>query len=113
MTWPRGSLSAALRVLALTLALALAVLGGAAVRTTVRPSSCPRVSQAGDSVVLHYTGARSPLPHLPHTLGRLQATGETFDTSYERGEPITVQLGAGEMIEARCGRCCACGADAR
>src|SRR3954447_20172338 len=41
---------------------------------------------AGDTVVLHYVGVRS-------------ADGKEFDNSYDRGKPITVTLGAGQVIE--------------
>jgi len=40
----------------------------------------------GDTVVLHYVGVRS-------------ADGKEFDNSYDRGKPITVTLGAGQVIE--------------
>ncbi|MEX0846496.1 MAG: FKBP-type peptidyl-prolyl cis-trans isomerase [Ilumatobacteraceae bacterium] len=39
----------------------------------------------GDTVVVHYVGVRS-------------ADGTEFDNSYDRGEPITVTLGAGQVI---------------
>lgn len=35
----------------------------------------------GDKLIVHYVGVRS-------------ATGEEFDNSYDRGEPLEVQLGA-------------------
>lgn len=39
----------------------------------------------GDTVVVHYVGVRT-------------ATGEEFDNSYDRGTPIDVSLGAGQVI---------------
>ena len=41
---------------------------------------------AGDQVVVHYLGVRSK-------------DGKEFDNSYDRGEPFTVDLGAGKVIK--------------
>ena len=40
----------------------------------------------GDKLIVHYVGVRS-------------ATGEEFDNSYDRGEPLEVQLGANRVIQ--------------
>jgi peptidylprolyl isomerase len=45
-----------------------------------------REAQAGDTIVAHFTGVRSE-------------TGERFDTSYERGEPLQFPLGRGGVIQ--------------
>ena len=44
------------------------------------------VAQVGDGVVVHYVGV-------------LSADGTEFDNSYDRGEPFTVNLGAGGVIQ--------------
>ena len=41
---------------------------------------------AGDQVIVHYLGVRS-------------TDGKEFDNSYDRGEPFTVDLGAGKVIK--------------
>ena len=42
-------------------------------------------AKVGDSVVVHYVGVRS-------------ADGTEFDNSYDRGQPFTLTLGAGQVI---------------
>ncbi len=44
-----------------------------------------RAAEVGDTVVVHYVGVRS-------------VNGEEFDNSYDRGDPLTVQLGTGSVI---------------
>ncbi len=44
-----------------------------------------REATAGDVVVVHYTGWAG-------------STGEKFDSSHDRGQPITFELGAGRVI---------------
>src|SRR5580658_5200267 len=51
----------------------------------VKPGSGP-AAKAGDSVDVHY-------------IGRLYAGGTQFDSSYDRGQPITFTIGAGNMIK--------------
>jgi peptidylprolyl isomerase len=41
---------------------------------------------AGDTISVHYVGV-------------LSTDGTEFDNSYDRGEPITIVLGAGQVIE--------------
>jgi peptidylprolyl isomerase len=43
------------------------------------------VAQAGDNVRVHYVGVA-------------YSTGEEFDASWDRGEPLAFQLGAGRVI---------------
>jgi peptidylprolyl isomerase len=43
------------------------------------------VASAGDRVTVHYVGVA-------------HSTGEEFDASWNRGEPLTFQLGAGQVI---------------
>jgi peptidylprolyl isomerase len=43
------------------------------------------VAKAGDRVQVHYVGVA-------------YSTGEEFDSSYERGDPLEFQLGAGRVI---------------
>ena len=42
-------------------------------------------AEAGDQISVHYVGVDAK-------------TGKEFDSSYERGEPFTLQLGAGQVI---------------
>ena len=44
-----------------------------------------RVASAGDRVTVHYVGVA-------------HSTGEEFDASWDRGEPLSFQLGAGQVI---------------
>ena len=44
-----------------------------------------RVASAGDRVTVHYVGVA-------------HSTGEEFDASWNRGEPLSFQLGAGQVI---------------
>ncbi|HXC85599.1 MAG TPA: FKBP-type peptidyl-prolyl cis-trans isomerase [Trebonia sp.] len=44
-----------------------------------------RVASAGDRVAVHYVGVA-------------HSTGEEFDASWNRGEPLSFQLGAGQVI---------------
>jgi hypothetical protein len=48
--------------------------------------ACDKKAQAGDTVAVHYTG-------------KLQSTGKVFDSSLERGQPITFELGSGRVIQ--------------
>ena len=43
------------------------------------------VASAGDRVAVHYVGVA-------------HSTGEEFDASWDRGEPLSFQLGAGQVI---------------
>jgi peptidylprolyl isomerase len=43
------------------------------------------VASAGDRVTVHYVGVA-------------HSTGEQFDASWDRGEPLSFQLGAGQVI---------------
>ena len=43
------------------------------------------VAKAGDRVLVHYVGVA-------------YSTGEEFDSSYDRGDPLEFQLGAGRVI---------------
>jgi peptidylprolyl isomerase len=43
------------------------------------------VAKAGDQVQVHYVGVA-------------YSTGEEFDSSYDRGDPLEFQLGAGRVI---------------
>ena len=45
------------------------------------------VASAGDRVTVHYVGVA-------------HSTGEEFDASWDRGEPLSFQLGAGQVIAA-------------
>ncbi|RMD44203.1 hypothetical protein DV735_g897, partial [Chaetothyriales sp. CBS 134920] len=47
---------------------------------------CNRKSREGDQISVHYVGT-------------LHETGEQFDASYNRGQPLKFQLGAGRVIK--------------
>ncbi|EIW82835.1 hypothetical protein CONPUDRAFT_163903 [Coniophora puteana RWD-64-598 SS2] len=55
------------------------------VDTTYLPSSCPQKTKSGDTIQVQYTG-------------RLYHNDKVFDSSYDRGEPFEVMLGAGRVI---------------
>eukprot|EP01122_Echinamoeba_exundans_P002830 TRINITY_DN12818_c0_g1_i1.p1 TRINITY_DN12818_c0_g1~~TRINITY_DN12818_c0_g1_i1.p1 ORF type:complete len:196 (+),score=58.60 TRINITY_DN12818_c0_g1_i1:41-628(+) len=48
--------------------------------------ACDKKAQPGDTVAVHYTG-------------KLQSNGKVFDSSRERGQPITFELGSGRVIQ--------------
>ncbi|GAB0139010.1 hypothetical protein EsDP_00007229 [Epichloe bromicola] len=47
---------------------------------------CDRKTQKGDQISMHYKGT-------------LSGTGEKFDASYDRGQPLKFTLGAGQVIQ--------------
>jgi len=51
-----------------------------------KPSTCTRKTKNGDTVSMHYKGSLD------------NASGRQFDSSYDRNEPITFQLGKGQVI---------------
>jgi len=54
--------------------------------TYLPPGDCPVTSQKGDQIHVHYTG-------------KLWSTGEKFDSSYDRGQPLPLKLGTGQVIQ--------------
>jgi FK506-binding protein 2 len=50
------------------------------------PSECPVKAQTGDSIKVHYTGT-------------LLANGNKFDSSHDRGQPLPLTLGVGQVIK--------------
>lgn len=55
------------------------------IETTFMPDDCPHKARTGDTIQVHYTGT-------------LFADGKKFDSSLNRGEPISLTLGAGQVI---------------
>merc|ERR1712019_203175 len=51
-----------------------------------RVEDCPMKSRKGDKLSMHYRGT-------------LHADGSEFDSSYERGEPLSFTLGSGQVIK--------------
>ncbi|KAJ7510083.1 hypothetical protein B0H11DRAFT_1957538 [Mycena galericulata] len=54
--------------------------------TTYLPEDCPAKAQKGDSIKVHYTGT-------------LFSTGDKFDSSLDRGSPLPLTLGVGQVIK--------------
>jgi len=50
------------------------------------PSECPAKARKGDSIQVHYTGT-------------LLADGNKFDSSVDRGQPLPLTLGVGQVIK--------------
>lgn len=55
------------------------------IHNTFKPENCDRKAKATDVITLHYKGT-------------LQETGHVFDSSYERQEPFSFQIGIGQVI---------------
>ncbi|KAJ7116055.1 hypothetical protein C8R44DRAFT_628833 [Mycena epipterygia] len=56
------------------------------IETTHLPEDCPAKAQKGDSIQVHYTGT-------------LFSTGAKFDSSLDRGSPLPLTLGVGQVIK--------------
>ncbi|KAK7473137.1 Peptidyl-prolyl cis-trans isomerase fpr2 [Stygiomarasmius scandens] len=54
--------------------------------TTFKPESCSVTAKSGDLVKVHYTGT-------------LFDTGAKFDSSLDRGQPLPLKLGVGQVIK--------------
>eukprot|EP01023_Acetabularia_acetabulum_P066263 TRINITY_DN891_c0_g1_i6.p3 TRINITY_DN891_c0_g1~~TRINITY_DN891_c0_g1_i6.p3 ORF type:complete len:142 (+),score=28.34 TRINITY_DN891_c0_g1_i6:98-523(+) len=50
-----------------------------------KPAECGAKAKAGDTVQVHYKGTLTD--------------GEQFDSSYDRGDPLTFRLGSGQVIQ--------------
>ncbi|TFY73908.1 hypothetical protein EWM64_g10103 [Hericium alpestre] len=53
--------------------------------TTHLPEGCTTKAQKGDAIKVHYTGT-------------LFSNGNKFDSSYDRGSPLPLTLGVGQVI---------------
>ncbi|KAF9478368.1 hypothetical protein BDN70DRAFT_880058 [Pholiota conissans] len=56
------------------------------IETTYMPESCPYKAQSGDKIKVHYTGT-------------LFSNGNKFDSSLDRGSPLPLTLGVGQVIK--------------
>jgi len=56
------------------------------VKTTYLPEDCTSKAKSGDSIQVHYSGT-------------LFANGNKFDSSYDRGRPLPLTLGVGQVIK--------------
>ncbi|KAF8329314.1 hypothetical protein F5887DRAFT_1004695 [Amanita rubescens] len=56
------------------------------IETTYTPSECAFKAQKGDNLKVHYTG-------------KLFSDGSEFDSSHNRGVPLPLKLGAGQVIK--------------
>ncbi|KAI6125753.1 hypothetical protein EV401DRAFT_1855495 [Pisolithus croceorrhizus] len=54
--------------------------------TTHLPEKCTEKAKSGDAVRVHYTGT-------------LLSSGEKFDSSHDRGQPLYFKLGIGQVIK--------------
>jgi FK506-binding protein 2 len=56
------------------------------IKTTFEPSNCNVKAQKGDAIKVHYTG-------------KLFSNGNKFDSSHDRGQPLPLTLGVGQVIK--------------
>ncbi|KAJ7274556.1 hypothetical protein B0H12DRAFT_404010 [Mycena haematopus] len=56
------------------------------IETTYLPDDCPAKAAKGDQIKVHYTGT-------------LFANGNKFDSSLDRGSPLPLTLGVGQVIK--------------
>ncbi|KAI0085104.1 hypothetical protein BDY19DRAFT_968081 [Irpex rosettiformis] len=54
--------------------------------TTYKPDDCTVTAKTGDSIKVHYTGT-------------LFSNGNKFDSSLDRGQPLPLTLGVGQVIK--------------
>jgi FK506-binding protein 2 len=68
------------------LALALGAWAAEVLTEYTVKNDCTRKTQKGDNIDVHYRGT-------------LQADGKEFDSSYNRGQPLTFAVGNGAVIK--------------
>lgn len=56
------------------------------IKTTFEPSDCNAKARKGDAIKVHYTGT-------------LFSNGNKFDSSLDRGQPLPLTLGVGQVIK--------------
>ncbi|KAG1771639.1 hypothetical protein EV702DRAFT_637403 [Suillus placidus] len=56
------------------------------IAVTYLPDDCPTTAETGDAIKVHYTGT-------------LFSDGSKFDSSVDRGQPLPIKLGVGQVIK--------------
>ncbi|KAG2113355.1 hypothetical protein BD769DRAFT_1630077 [Suillus cothurnatus] len=56
------------------------------IAVTYLPDDCPATAKTGDAIKVHYTGT-------------LFSDGSKFDSSLDRGQPLPIKLGMGQVIK--------------
>ncbi|KAG2135409.1 hypothetical protein DEU56DRAFT_871634 [Suillus clintonianus] len=56
------------------------------IAVTYLPDDCPTTATTGDAIKVHYTGT-------------LFSDGSKFDSSLDRGQPLPIKLGVGQVIK--------------
>ncbi|KAG1790820.1 uncharacterized protein HD556DRAFT_1389143 [Suillus plorans] len=56
------------------------------ISVTYLPEDCPTTAKTGDAIKVHYTGT-------------LFSDGSKFDSSVDRGQPLPIKLGVGQVIK--------------